>query len=65
MEVNEDSQSYRNLEYEIRRQNVIEQKLGCKFIRVIRGKENFDIFKAIIEILIYIIQLSNINRIIR
>ena len=65
MEVNEDSQSYRNIEYEIRRQNVIEQKLGCKFIRVIRGKENFDIFKAIIEILIYIIQLSNINRIIR
>ena len=65
MEVNEDSQSYRNIEYEIRRQNVIEQKLGCKFIRVIRDKENFDIFKAIIEILIYIIQLSNINRIIR
>ena len=65
MEVNEDSQSYRNIEYEIRRQNVIEQKLGCKFTRVIRGKENFDIFKAIIEILIYIIQLPNINRIIR
>ena len=65
MEASEDSNSYRNIEYKIRRQNVIEQKLGCKFMRVVRGKENFDVFKAIIELLIYIMQSPNNNKIIR
>ena len=45
MEINEDSHSYRTIEYEIRRQNTIEQKLGCKFIGVVHGKENFDFLK--------------------
>ena len=57
--------NYRNIEYEMRRQNVIEQKLGCKFIRVVRGKENFDVFKVIIKVLISIIQSPNNNKIIR
>ena len=57
--------NYRNIEYEMRRQNVIEQKLGCKFIRVVRGKENFDVFKVIIKVLIFIIQSPNNNKIIR
>ena len=65
MEASEDSNSYRNIEYKIRRQNVIEQKLGCKFMWVVRGKENFDVFKAIIELLIYIMQSPNNNKIIR
>ena len=65
MIIDEDSHSYRNIEYEIRRQNVIEQKLRCKFIRVVRRKENFDVFKAIIETLIYIIQSPKNNKIIR
>ena len=57
--------NYRNIEYEMRRQNVIQQKLGCKFIRVVRGKENFDVFKVIIKVLIFIIQSPNNNKIIR
>ena len=65
MEASEDSNSYRNIEYKIRRQNVIEQKLGCKFMRVVRGKENFDVFKVIIKVLISIIQSPNNNKIIR
>ena len=65
MIIDEDSHSYRNIECEIRRQNVIEQKLRCKFIRIVRRKENSDVFKAIIEILICIIQSPKNNKIIR
>ena len=44
----------KNIEYETKKkqknkQKKLEQKLGCKFIRIGHDKEVFDIFKAIIE----------------
>ena len=37
---------------------MIEQELGCKFIRIHPDKEDFDIFRAINEIFIHIKQLT-------
>ena len=42
-----------------KRQKAIEQKLGCKFIRIDPGKEDFDIFKALNEIIRRIKESSN------
>ena len=39
-----------NIDYEIKRQEAIKEKLGCEFIRTNRDEENFNIFKAINEI---------------
>ena len=38
------------INYEIKRQKVIEQQPSCKFIRLNSEKEDFDTFKAINEI---------------
>ena len=38
------------INYEIKRQTVIEQQPSCKFIRLNSEKEDFDTFKAINEI---------------
>ena len=46
----ENGHSDRNIDYEIKRQNVIEQELGCKFIRIDLDKEDFDIFRTVCEI---------------
>ena len=53
IEIDESGHSDRNIDYEIKRQKAIEQELGCKFIRIDRDKEDFDIFRAINEIFIY------------
>ena len=37
----------RNIENEIERQQEIEQRLGCKFIRIDPSRENFNIFDEI------------------
>ena len=51
IESDENGHSDRNIDYEIKRQNVIEQELGCKFIRIDLDKEDFDIFRTVCEIL--------------
>ena len=48
VEIDENGHSDRNIDYEIKRQNAIEQELGCVFIRT--DPYNRDIFKAINEI---------------
>ena len=40
----------------MKRQNAIEQELGCKFIRIYPNKEDFDIFRTINEIFRHINQ---------
>ena len=54
IETDENVHSDRSIDYEIKRQKVIEQKLECKFIRIDPDKEDFDIFRAIIEIIRHI-----------
>ena len=50
IETDENGHSDRNIDYEIKRKKPIEQEIGCKFIRINPGKEDFDIFRAIIEV---------------
>ena len=56
--IDENEQSNRNIEYEIKRQKAIEEELGCEFIRINLEKEDFNIFKVITEIIRYIKQSS-------
>ena len=56
IEIDENGHSDRSIDYEIKRQTAIIQELGCKFIRIDPGKENFDIFRAINEIFRHIKQ---------
>ena len=37
------------MDYKIKIQKAIEQKLGCKFIRISSYKKNFDMFETINE----------------
>ena len=46
IEIDENGHSNRNIDYEIKIQKAIEQKLGCEFFRIDPDKEDFDIFKA-------------------
>ena len=39
-EMNENGHSYRNIDYEIKRQKTTEQEAGCKFIRIDPGKKD-------------------------
>ena len=55
-DIDENSHSDRNIDYEIKRQKAIEQELGCKFIRIDPDKEDFGIFEAINEIFRHIKQ---------
>ena len=50
IEIDENGRSDKNVEYEIKRQKAIEEKLGGKFIRIDPNKNDFDIFRAISEI---------------
>ena len=59
--IDENGHSDRNGDYKIKRQNAIEQELGCKFIRIDPGKECFDIFRAINEIFRHIKQSNKKN----
>ena len=67
-EIDENGHGDRNIDYEIKRQKTIEQERGFHFIRIDPGKENFDIVKAINEILRHrqsSNQLTNVSEIIR
>ena len=57
IEIDENDHSDRNIDYELKRQKVIEQELGCEFIRFDPRKK--DIFTAIKEIFKHIKQSSN------
>ena len=50
VEIDEKDYQDRDISREIERQEALEKKLGCKFIRINPGKENFNIFKAQKEI---------------
>ena len=56
IEIDENGHSDRNIDYKIKRQKVIEQELGCKFIRIDPDKEDFDISVTINEIFRHIKQ---------
>ena len=46
IKIDENRNSDRNIDYKINRQQVIEQELGSKFIRINPDKEELDIFIA-------------------
>ena len=54
IEVDEQVQNDRDIDYEIRRQKAIEKELGCEFIRINPAKEGFNIFVEIGKIQNYI-----------
>ena len=56
IEIDENGHSDRNINQETKRQKAIEWELFCKFIWIDPGKEDFDIFRAINEIVIHIKQ---------
>ena len=56
IEIDENGHSDRNINQETKRQKAIEWELFCKFIGIDPGKEDFDIFRAINEIVIHIKQ---------
>ena len=56
-EVGEQGHNDRDIDYEIARQKAIENKLGCKFIRINPAKENFNIFVEISKIQNHITKL--------
>ena len=49
IEINENGNSNRNIEYKVKRQKAINQELGCRFIWIDPDKEYFDIFRTINE----------------
>ena len=57
MEIDENKHSDRSIDYEIKSQKAIEEKVGCKFIRTNLDKENFDVLRAINEKFRHIKQL--------
>ena len=59
IKIDENRHKDRNIDYKIKRQPAIGQKLGCKFIRIDPNKEDFYIFKDITEIFRHIKQSSN------
>ena len=58
IEIDENGHSDRNINQETKRQKAIEWELFCKFIGIDPGKEDFDIFRAINEIVIQIKQTT-------
>ena len=58
IEIDENDHDDRDIEYEIKRQIEIEEKLDCEIIRTDHEKENFYIHKAINKIIRHIKQLS-------
>ena len=49
----------RDIDYEVRRQKYIEEKLGCKFIRYNPDAEDFNLFKVINRIFLATQQTRN------
>ena len=58
-EVDENDQSDRNVDSEIKRKNTIQQELECEFIRIDPDKDDCNIFGAINKIFRQIKQSSN------
>ena len=58
IEIDKNGYSDRNIDYEVKRQRLMEQELDCKYIRIDTDKEDFDIFRAINEIFRHIKQSS-------
>ena len=56
IEVDEQGHNDRDIDYEIRSQKAIEKELGCEFIRINPGEENFNIFVEIGKIQNYIVK---------
>ena len=56
IEVDEQGNNDRDVDYEIERQKAIEKELGCKFNWINPTKENFNIFVEIGKIQIYILK---------
>ena len=56
IEVDENRQSDRNIDYKIKRQKATEPAVGCKFIRIDADKKHFYIFKTVNEIFRHIKQ---------
>ena len=50
IKIDENGHSDRNIEYKINQQKAIYQEFGCKFIRIDPDKEDFDIFRALNQI---------------
>ena len=50
IEIDENGHSDRNIAYKIKRQEAIEQKIGCNFLGTDPNNEDFDIFRTINEI---------------
>ena len=50
IEVYEKGHKDRNIGHELKRQEAIKEKLGCEFIRINPGENNFNIFKTTNEI---------------
>ena len=50
IEVDEKGHKDRNIDHEIQRQKALEKERSCKFIRIDRDEEDFNIFKAINKI---------------
>ena len=59
IEINENGNSNRNIEYKVKRQKAINQELGCRFIWIDPDKEYFDIFRTINETFRHIKPSSN------
>ena len=59
IKIYENGHSNRNLDYEIKRQKAIEQKLGCKFNKIDPDKEDFDIFFIFSELSMKYLDISN------
>ena len=50
LKIDENGHNGKNIDYKIKKQKAIEQKLCCKFIRIDSEKEYFNIFRANNEI---------------
>ena len=56
IEADENGHSDRNIDYGVKGQEAIKQKLGCELVRIDPDKKDFDIFKAVNEIFRHIKQ---------
>ena len=56
IEIDENGDNDRNIDYKIKKQKAIEEELACSFIRSDSDKEELDIFRSINEMLRHIKQ---------
>ena len=56
IEIDENGNSNRNIDYEIKRRKVTDQELSSSFIKINPDKEDFDICRTINEIIKHIKQ---------